>query len=92
MGTMNVSLPDDLIEFVHQEANGGGYGNNSDVVRDGLRLLREQRAQRTALQRLIAEGVAEIESGQGVPLTSDLLRDIAARAEERAKAREDRKD
>ncbi len=84
MRTMNVSLPDDLIEFVRDAVDGEGYGNNSDVVRDALRLLRAQRSQRAALQNLVAVGIAQIDAGEGVPLTTDVLKNIADRAKKRA--------
>jgi putative addiction module CopG family antidote len=40
MPTMNVSLPDDLNEFVAEQPEVGGYNNQSEVVREGLRLSR----------------------------------------------------
>jgi antitoxin ParD1/3/4 len=85
MATMNVSLPDDLVEFVKGETADGGYGNQSDVVRDGLRLLREQKQKRVVLMRLLEEGEAAVAAGRTKPLTTALLRDIAERAKERAK-------
>jgi antitoxin ParD1/3/4 len=87
MATMNVSLPDDLVEFVRAETAHGGYGNQSDVVRDGLRLLRDQKQKREVLLRLLDEGHADIEAGKTAPLTSAKLRDIADRARERARKR-----
>ncbi len=70
---MNVSLPDDLVEFVRGELNGGGYGNQSDVVRDGLRLLREQKQKRRVLLRLLDESDVAIAAGKTSELTDDLL-------------------
>ena len=43
MPTMNVSLPAELAEFVEREVAAGWYGTASEVVRDGLRLLRRDR-------------------------------------------------
>jgi antitoxin ParD1/3/4 len=87
MGTMNVSLPEDLIEFVREETRGGGYGNNSDVVRDGLRLLRERKRERTVLKRLLGEGAAEVAAGKDTPLTRADLRGMAQQAKVRGKTR-----
>lgn len=87
MATMNVSLPDDLVEFVKGETADGGYGNQSDVVRDGLRLLREQKQKRVVLMRLLEEGRAAAAAGRTKPLTTALLRDVAERGRERAKNR-----
>lgn len=84
---MNVSLPDDLVEFVRTQSAEGGYGNQSDVVRDGLRLLREQKQKRAVLTRLLEEGHDDVAAGRTKPLTTALLRDIAARGRARAKKR-----
>ena len=39
MNSMNVSLPPKLGEYVHRKIEGGLYGNASEVLREGLRLL-----------------------------------------------------
>jgi antitoxin ParD1/3/4 len=90
MATMNVSLPDDLVEFVKTETVSGGYGNQSDVVRDGLRLLREQKQKRIVLMRLLEEGRSAVAAGRTKPLTSALLRDIAERGRKRSTKRRGR--
>jgi antitoxin ParD1/3/4 len=87
MPTMNVSLPEDLERFVAQQLEEGGYNNQSEVVRDGLRLLRMRSMK---LQRLRAEldlGLDDVANGRTKPLTEELLRDIAERARLRAAER-----
>lgn len=76
---MNVSLPEDLVEFVKTELADGGYGNQSDVVRDGLRVLREQRQKRRLLMQLLNEGRAAVHEGKTKSLSDRVLRDIAKR-------------
>lgn len=47
MATMNVSLPDDLKDFVDDQVECGAYGSTSEYVRDLIRRdhgLRELRA------------------------------------------------
>ena len=44
MPTMNVSLPNNLSDFVESELATGEYGSASEVVRDALRLLKRERA------------------------------------------------
>ncbi|MBV9409850.1 MAG: type II toxin-antitoxin system ParD family antitoxin [Candidatus Eremiobacteraeota bacterium] len=87
MATMNVSLPDELVDFVRSETASGGYGNQSDVVRDALRLLREQKQKRAVLTRLLDEGRAAVAAGKTKPLTTTLLREIADRGRKRARKR-----
>lgn len=85
MATMNVSLPDDLVAFVKHETAHGGYGNQSDVVREGLRLLRERTQKQSVLRRLLADGLADVAAGRTQPMTDDFLRGVADRARARAK-------
>lgn len=44
MPTMNISLPEGLVEFVEHEVASGGYASQSEVIRDGLRLLHREKA------------------------------------------------
>jgi len=68
MPTMNVSLPAELTAFVEHEVAAGGYGTASEVVREGLRLLRRQseaRAEKLAiLRREVAVGANQALAGR----------------------------
>ncbi len=68
MPTMNVSLPAALAEFVEKEVASGNYSTASEVVRDGLRMLREERAvyqeKLAILRREIQVGVDEVRAGK----------------------------
>jgi antitoxin ParD1/3/4 len=84
MPTMNVSLPQGLAEFVEQEVQSGAYSTASEVVRDGLRLLREERAayeeKLAILRREIQLGVDDLDAGRvstkTIPeIASELFRD-----------------
>ena len=87
MPMMNVSLTEDLSAFVADQVEGGRYNNQSEVVSAGLRLLRDRSGKLTELRAAIAIGDADIKAGRLQPLTDELLRDIAERAQQRAKAR-----
>jgi len=84
MRTMNVNLSDDLVEFVSEQTSAGGYTNQSEVVREGLRLLRARLLKRSALVRALQIGRADAKAGRIKPLTDGVLRDIAARGRKRA--------
>jgi antitoxin ParD1/3/4 len=77
MPTMNVSLTSELAQFVEDEVSEGQYGSASEVVRDGLRmLLREtaERAEKLALLRQAIEvGLSDIRAGR---ISSDTIADI----------------
>lgn len=77
--TMTVDLGDELREFVESLIATGDYRTQSEVVRDSLRLLREQQAQSrlNQLRTLLAEG---LESGEAKKWEQDaFLRNIKAR-------------
>jgi antitoxin ParD1/3/4 len=82
MPTMNVSLPNDLNDFVVDQVTHGGYNNQSEVVREGLRLLRSRREKLMRLRSDIDAGAADIERGGTQPLTEQLLAEIENRARE----------
>jgi antitoxin ParD1/3/4 len=84
---MNVNLSDDLVQFVGEQTKSGGYTSQSEVVREGLRLLRARLAKRRALVSALKAGLADVEAGRVKPLTDDLLREIAARRRKQAEAR-----
>ncbi len=54
MGTMNVSLPDSLKDFVEEQVTRQGYGTTSEYVRELIR--RDQ--DRLHLRDLLLEGAA----------------------------------
>jgi antitoxin ParD1/3/4 len=89
MPTMNVSLPKALAEFVEKEVASGNYATASEVVRDGLRMLREERAvydeKLAILRREIQIGLDDVEAGRFSDRSvMDILADIEA--EEKAKS------
>jgi antitoxin ParD1/3/4 len=53
----SVALGDHFSTFVQQQIADGRYGNVSEVVRAGLRLLEEHEAKHKALQAAIQEGL-----------------------------------
>jgi len=84
---MNVSLTPELEKLVSEEVKSGRYKSASEVVREGLRLirLREQRLQ--VLRREITKGVQSLERGEGIEYGSvrELFNDIQSEAGKRPK-------
>jgi antitoxin ParD1/3/4 len=79
---MNVSVGKDLESYVRSKVESGDYATASEVVRDGLRLLREKEllfeARLQSLRGEIQKGIDQIERGE-------LLDGEAVMAELRAK-------
>ena len=65
---MNVSIGRELEDYVRSRVDSGDYASASEVVRDGLRLLREkERLHEARLQSLreeIQKGIDQIERGE----------------------------
>lgn len=79
---MNVHLTPELKKLVEDEVASGLYSSASEVVREGLRLLVEERRWRLEVGRKITEGVAQAKA-------KELLDggEVADRLRKRVKAR-----
>ena len=58
MATMNISLPDQMKEWVERRATTGRYSNSSDVLRDLIRREQDREAAIANLQREIEKGIS----------------------------------
>jgi antitoxin ParD1/3/4 len=87
---MNVSLTPELEKLVDDKVASGMYHSASEVVREALRLLKEQdelRQQRLkALQSDIAIGLQQLDDGQSVVLNDETLQAIKHRGRARLAA------
>ncbi len=61
---MNVSLTPELERFVGEKVESGLYNNASEVVREGLRLLKEQDEVRLRWREQIERGWQEAQAGR----------------------------
>ena len=64
MATMNVSLTDELERFVDGKVESGLYNNASEVVREGLRLLKESDDFRSRVRESIERGWLQAQDGE----------------------------
>ncbi len=58
MATMNVSLPDDMKNWVEDQTETGRYSNASDYVRDLIRRDQDRLMKITEMQELVDEGLS----------------------------------
>ena len=58
MATMNVSLPEEMKDWVNGRSDDGAYSNASDYVRDLIRRDQVKVERITHLQTLIDQGIA----------------------------------
>ena len=72
---MSFALPPSMRSYIDERVRGGEYGNTSEYLRDLIR--RDQQAEEARRFRmLIADG---LESGEGRPLTSEVVDELRAR-------------
>lgn len=76
MQTMNISLPDQLKEFVEGQVDSGRYSSVSEYVRDLIRDDEKRKAQEK-LEALLVEG---IQSGEATEMTRQDWSDIRMEA------------
>lgn len=69
MGTMNVSLPDSLKEFVDEQVQRRGYGTSSEYIRELIRRDHDK----TKLRGMLLEGASSPAKEIG-PQYFDVLR------------------
>lgn len=90
---MNVSLTPELENLVNEKVKSGDYNSASEVIREGLRLLKEQdelkRLRRLEVRREVMKGVEEIRNGNGK--VYDSAEELAESVINRGKARKVKK-
>lgn len=82
MATMNVSLPDQMREWVDEQTKSGRYGNASDYVRDLIRRDQDRAAKIANMQVLVDEaragGISELSFDDVIERARAKVRDNAA--------------
>ena len=87
MQTMNISLPDQLKEFVEEQVDSGRYSTVSEYVRELIR-IDEKRKTQEKLEALLMEG---IQSSEPTEMTRQDWDDIRREALKQFEARKSRK-
>ena len=83
--SLNVSVGESLEDFVREKVTHGEYESASDVVREGLSLLKQRDEQwKVGIEAKIEKGVAELKAGKGIPWEKALA-ELQARQEEALK-------
>lgn len=94
---MNVSLTPELEAFVNEKVASGMYYSASEVIREGLRLLKEQDTLRQMrleeLRKEIAIGIEQADRGQFVTYNSpeELAQDVKKAGREKLRKLKEQK-
>ncbi|MDD5296939.1 MAG: type II toxin-antitoxin system ParD family antitoxin [Rhodocyclaceae bacterium] len=71
--TMHVNLSSEMEGYIKGKVAGGFYGNATEVIRDAIRRMQTEEARLSVWQAAIAKGEAQLDRGEGVPYTPELL-------------------
>ena len=85
---MNVSLTPELEKLVQDKVASGLYQTASEVIREGLRLLKERDERRqAAVREAIQEGLTQLDRGAYHDYTDATLKDLAQTVKQRGRER-----
>ena len=88
---MNISLTKELENYVAQKVESGLYHSASEVIRDGLRLMKERdelhQNRLAELRRDVAIGVDQADRGQVQPFNEEVTARVKARGRKRLASR-----
>jgi antitoxin ParD1/3/4 len=62
--------------FIKTEVLNGFYTNETELVRDAVRRMREEKERAKRFQEAVVRGIQAVERGETVALTPDLLQEI----------------
>jgi antitoxin ParD1/3/4 len=71
--------------YIKHKVESGFYTSENEVVRDAVRRMREEEERITRFQAAVWIGDAQIERGETVPYSQELMEQIGQRAVQRAK-------
>jgi antitoxin ParD1/3/4 len=82
---MHINLSPEMEKFVQSKVDTGFYSNASEVVRDAIRRMREEEEKVAAMRAALKIGDDQLDKGQGVAYTSDLMKRTAEKAKDNAR-------
>lgn len=65
---MNISLTQELEQWIHQKVESGHYQTSSEVVREALRAQIQREQKFDALRETLEEGWRDLEAGRTISL------------------------
>lgn len=84
---MNISLTPELEQLVDDKVKTGMYQTASEVIRDGLRLLRERDQRVEALRRDVRAGFEAVERGEFTEYDAGNVKELSDRIKARGRKR-----
>lgn len=84
---MNISLTPELEQLVNDKVKTGLYQTASEVIREGLRLLRERDQRVEALRRDIRAGFEAVERGEFIDYDEKNIKELVDRVKAKGQKR-----
>ena len=80
---MAIQLPPDIEARIQQKVAEGAFPDADEVIREAMRLLDAQQRQLQELRAKLQSGLDQLDRGEGIPFTPELMqkirRDVAER-------------
>jgi antitoxin ParD1/3/4 len=71
--TMHINLSPEMEGYIKGKVSSGFYGNATEVIRDAIRRMQSEDDRVAAWQAAIAKGETQLDRGEGVAYTSELM-------------------
>lgn len=84
---MNISLTPELEQLVNDKVHSGMYQTASEVIREGLRLLKERDQHLEALRRDIRAGFDAVDRGEYTDFDAATVKELGERVKSRGRHR-----
>ncbi len=80
---MHVDIPPKLEAFIQNQISSGAYNSAAEVVRDALHRMAQEQNKLDVLRAAVKAGDEQLDRGEGVVLTDDLMDEMLNNALER---------
>jgi antitoxin ParD1/3/4 len=87
MTSMNISIPENLRDFVDEKVKGGGYGSASEYMRELIRSAKEKETKAAELRELLLVGLEQLKHGEATEYDEASLPRLFDEVKARARAR-----
>jgi antitoxin ParD1/3/4 len=77
---MHVNLSTEMESYIKAKVGSGFYGNATEVIRDAIRRMQAEEDRIAAFRAAVAKGDAELDRGEGVAYTPELMQSITQTA------------
>jgi antitoxin ParD1/3/4 len=82
---MHINLSPEMEKFIQGKVEAGFYSNATEVIRDAIRRMHEEEQKVVAMRAALKVGDDQLDKGERVPYTADLVTRAAAKAKDNAR-------